>query len=85
MSNKDDFAAKKAEAQAQKLLRQEKVKIPADFDYEAVKNLAFEAKEKLQKIRPLTLGQASRISGVNPSDIAIISVHLKMSNNKSGA
>ncbi|MFP4078120.1 MAG: tRNA uridine-5-carboxymethylaminomethyl(34) synthesis enzyme MnmG [Candidatus Izemoplasmataceae bacterium] len=76
---------KKAEEQAQKLIRQEKVKIPADLDYEAIRNLAYEAKEKLLKVRPLTLGQASRISGVNPSDIAILSVHLKTMKNKSGA
>ncbi len=76
---------KKAQTQAQKLLKQEKVSIPSDIEYDAIRNLAYEAKEKLQKIRPLTLGQASRISGVNPSDIAILSVHLKMIKNKSGA
>lgn len=76
---------RKAEAQAQKLLKQENVEIPADLDYDDVKNLAYEAKEKLQKVRPLTLGQASRISGVNPSDISILSIHLKMLKNKSGA
>ena len=55
----------------------EKQHIPADFDYDRIKALRFESCEKLKKIRPGTLGQASRISGVNPADISILSVWLK--------
>jgi len=55
----------------------EKQRIPADFDYDIITALRFESREKLKKIRPETLGQASRISGVNPADISILSVWLK--------
>lgn len=67
----------KAEKIAEKLAKQEDVKIPNTFPYDAIQNLASEAKDKLNKVRPLTLGQAARISGVNPNDIAVISVYLK--------
>ncbi len=73
---------KKAIEQAQKLHSQESFEIPMDIDYDNLHNLAHEAREKLNKIRPLTLGQASRISGVNPSDIAILSLHLKSMGNR---
>ena len=63
--------------EAEKMLSQEQIKIPADIDYYSIKNIASEAKQKLSEIRPITLGQASRISGVNPADIAILSVYLK--------
>ena len=68
---------KKALKEADKLKQMENVKIPEDLDYNLVLNLASEARQKLDKIKPITLGQASRISGVNPSDIAILSVYLK--------
>ena len=48
-----------------------------EIDYEKVDNLATEARQKLEKIRPRTIDQATRISGVNPSDIAILMVYLK--------
>lgn len=67
----------KARVKADKLNRLEHVAIPDDIEYDAMHNLANEAKEKLKKIRPMTVGQAARISGVNPSDIAVLSVHLK--------
>ncbi|MDA3832733.1 MAG: FAD-dependent oxidoreductase [Spirochaetales bacterium] len=57
--------------------RQEKQRIPVDFDYDLVKSLRYEAREKLKRICPENLGQASRISGVNPSDITIIGMRLK--------
>ena len=68
---------KKALKEADKLKQMEDVKIPEDLDYKMVPNLASEARQKLDKVKPITLGQASRISGVNPSDIAILSVYLK--------
>ncbi|WP_339611934.1 tRNA uridine-5-carboxymethylaminomethyl(34) synthesis enzyme MnmG, partial [uncultured Planktosalinus sp.] len=55
---------------ADKLNRLEGIKIPIDFDYSKLKSLSFEAKEKLSKIRPTTISQASRISGVSPNDIS---------------
>ncbi len=55
----------------------EKVRIPKGFDYDAIVALRFESREKLKKILPETLGQAARISGVNPADISILSVWLK--------
>ena len=59
--------------------RQESWTIPSAFKYEEVQGLRTEAREKLIKIQPETLGQAGRISGVNPSDIAILTIHIKKS------
>ena len=55
----------------------EEKKIPLDIDYNKVRNLASEARQKLSLVRPLTIAQASRISGVNPSDITMLLVYLK--------
>ena len=60
-----------------KMLKLEEKQIPEDIDYEKVRNIATEAKQKFSKIRPRTIGQASRISGVNPSDITMLLVYLK--------
>ena len=68
---------KKAFKEAEKLISNEMRKIPADIDYDNIPNIALEAREKLKEIRPLTIGQASRISGVNPADIAILAVYIK--------
>lgn len=54
----------------------EEMSIPAHFDYKSISSLSLEAREKLTRINPLTIGQASRISGVSPSDISVIIVHL---------
>jgi tRNA uridine 5-carboxymethylaminomethyl modification enzyme len=59
-----------------KLNRLENVKIPTDFNYENIKSISTEAKQKLTKIKPETIAQASRISGVSPSDISILLVNL---------
>ena len=61
---------------ADKLQRLEEIKIPENFDYSPLASLSHEAKEKLNKIRPATLSQASRISGINPSDISVLLVKM---------
>ncbi len=61
---------------ADKLNRLEDLIIPENFDYDKIKSMSFEAKEKLKKIRPVTISQASRISGVAPSDISILLIHM---------
>ncbi len=68
---------KKAIAEADKMLKLEKKQIPDDIDYYKIKNIASEARQKLNEVRPKTIAQAIRISGVNPSDIAVLSVYLK--------
>ncbi len=72
----------KAIKEANKLKQMESRKIPSDIDYHNIPNLAHEALEKLDKVRPETLAQASRISGVNPSDITMILVYLEMNNGR---
>ncbi len=61
---------------ADKLTRLEDVKIPEHFDYEKIKSMSIEAKQKLSKIRPVTISQASRISGVSPSDISVLLIYM---------
>ncbi|QCX01882.1 tRNA uridine-5-carboxymethylaminomethyl(34) synthesis enzyme MnmG [Aggregatimonas sangjinii] len=61
---------------ADKLHRLEDVKIPKNFDYSKLKSLSYEAREKLKAIQPVTIAQAGRISGVNPSDISVLLVYL---------
>lgn len=64
------------EEQAKKMGRMEEVKIPETIDYRALKSLSSEAKEKLAAIKPVTIGQAARVSGVSPSDITVLLIHL---------
>ena len=66
----------KEKLNADKLSRLENIKIPANFDYTKLKSLSYEATEKLSKIRPVTISQASRISGVSPSDISVMLVYM---------
>ena len=68
---------KKVEREAEKMLKNEEKQIPKDIDYNKISNLATEAKQKLEKIRPTSIGQALRISGVNPSDISILMIYLR--------
>ena len=68
---------KKAYKEVEKLARLEEKEIPDDIDYEKISNLASEARQKLEKIRPKTIAQASRISGVNPVDISVLTIYLK--------
>lgn len=66
----------KEKSNADKLNRLEDLVIPENFDYDKIKSMSYEAKEKLKKIRPVTISQASRISGVAPSDISILLIHM---------
>lgn len=74
---KYDGYIKKAYKEVEKLSRLEEKQIPEDIDYKKVTNLAIEARQKLEKIRPKTIAQASRISGVNPVDISVLTIYLK--------
>lgn len=67
----------KEEQEVEKLLKLEEKEIPEDIDYDKVKNLASEARIKLKQVHPRTIAQASRISGVNPVDISVLSIYLK--------
>ncbi len=73
---------KKINKEAEKMLRQEEKQIPKDIDYQKIPNLASEARQKLSKVNPETIGQALRISGVNPSDISILMVYLRKKYNE---
>ncbi len=64
-------------AQAAQFKKMENKKIPEDIDYDEVYGLSFEAREKLKKFRPISIGQASRIPGVNPADINVLLIHLE--------
>lgn len=68
---------KKAELEAKKMVDLDSKKIPDDIDYNKIHNLASEAKQKLNQIRPTSIGQAMRISGVNPVDISLIMIYIK--------
>lgn len=61
---------------AKKMNRMEDLSIPDGIDYNIMQSISFEAREKLSKIRPITIGQASRVSGVSPSDIAVLLIHI---------
>ena len=63
--------------EAENMRKIEEMKIPTDFDYIHMDGLALEARQKLDKIRPLTIGQASRISGVNPSDVSVLILNVR--------
>ena len=63
--------------EAEKMKKLEEKQIPKDIDYDDILNLASEARQKLSEVRPTTIGQASRISGVNPADISILMVYLR--------
>ena len=65
------------QARAHQVARMEGRRIPNDMDYSEICSLSAEGREKLMKFRPLTLGQAGRIAGVSPADIAVLMIHLK--------
>ena len=64
------------------MLKNEEKQIPENIDYTKIKNLASEARQKLDSIRPTSIGQALRISGVNPADISILMVYLRKKYNE---
>ncbi|KRL38282.1 tRNA uridine-5-carboxymethylaminomethyl(34) synthesis enzyme MnmG [Liquorilactobacillus uvarum] len=74
---KYDGYIKKAYQKVEKLKRMEAKKIPDRIDYDAIEGLATEAQQKLKKIQPATLAQASRISGVNPADLSILAIYIE--------
>ena len=82
ISTKYEGYIKKTYKEVEKLVKLEEKEIPDDIDYSLVSNLASEAKQKLSVVRPKTIAQASRISGVNPVDISVLSVYLKKEYNK---
>lgn len=67
----------KAKREADRMLKMDSIKLPDSIDYLHIDNLALEARQKLDKIRPHSLGQASRISGINPSDIQVLAIYIK--------
>ena len=77
IKSKYDGYIKKAIVQAKKMQKENKIKLPKDINYNNVNNLALEARDKLEKVKPLTISQASRISGVNPADIQMLLIHLR--------
>ena len=64
--------------QVEQFQKEESHLLPEDTDYNAISGLRLEARQKLSKIRPLNIGQASRISGVSPADIAVLMVYLEL-------
>ena len=72
----------KAKRDAKHLRDMDNVVLPTDICYDEVANLSLEARQKLAKVMPLTMGQASRISGVNPADIAVLAVYLEQRKRK---
>lgn len=77
ISIKYDGYIKKQLAQVEQVRRLEEKKIPADIDYKEVRGLRLEAVEKLGRVRPLSIGQAQRISGVSPADISVLLIYLQ--------
>lgn len=71
----DGYIAKEKEL-ADKMVKLEEVPIIEDFDFKRLKSLSNEAREKLSKVRPRTIGQASRVSGVSPADISVLMVYM---------
>ena len=67
----------KQRQQIEKFRRMENRKLPEDLDYGSIEGLRIEARQKLDKIRPLSLGQASRISGVSPADINVLLIYME--------
>jgi tRNA uridine 5-carboxymethylaminomethyl modification enzyme len=68
---------RRQDEQVERFRRMEQKRIPADFDWDGLRGVSAEAREKMKRIRPGSVGQASRISGVRPPDIAVLLLHLR--------
>ncbi len=75
---------KRQKAEASRMTKLAEKKLPPDLDYAAIEGLRLEARQKLGKIKPLDIGQASRISGVSPADISVLLIYLKAKENRNG-
>ena len=73
---------KMEEEQVEKFKKMESKSLPEDIVYQEIKGLSLEARQKLDKIKPLSVGQASRISGVSPADINVLLIYLQMKKQK---
>ena len=71
--------------QVEEMRRLESCPLPEEIDYQAITGLRLEARQKLARIRPLNLGQAGRVSGVSPADVAVLMVYLKMDQSRQRA
>lgn len=74
----------KAKKEAERLLKMDRTKLPENINYDDVEHLSLEGRQKLKKIMPATMGQASRISGVNPADIAVLAMYLEKRRKENG-
>ena len=74
----------KAKKEAERLLKMDRTKLPESINYDDVEHLSLEGRQKLKKIMPATMGQASRISGVNPADIAVLAMYLEKRRKENG-
>ena len=79
---KYDGYMKRQLKQVEQFKKIEKKKIPVEIDYDDIKNLRLEARQKLKKLKPLSVGQASRISGVSPADISVLLVYIESMRNR---
>jgi tRNA uridine 5-carboxymethylaminomethyl modification enzyme len=77
LDSKYEGYVRRQEEEVERQKRLETTELPEDMDYRAIKELRFEAREKLARVRPRSLGQAGRISGVNPADLTVLVIHLK--------
>jgi tRNA uridine 5-carboxymethylaminomethyl modification enzyme len=77
ISLKYDGYVKRQQEALQRATRMEKARIPTTFDYEGISGLSREVQEKLSAIRPISLGQASRIAGITPAALSLLAIHLK--------
>ena len=75
---------KMQEEQIEKFKKMEKKLLPEDIDYEEISGISLEGRQKLNKLKPISIGQASRISGVSPADISVLLIYLQMKGNKNG-
>lgn len=73
------------EKQLEQLAGKARKKLPADLDYATISTISMEAREKLAKFRPADIGQASRLGGVNPADIAALLMHLEVQKRRAAA